>query len=212
MNYNQIFDEVKLLSKRGDIDDKIATAIRLTTLRAHRLDYFWRDLVETQLGWAASGDQTLVDLNIPTLLPRFRAANYVRYWNPSDGTLGNMLTKLDPRDVLDDYNYEKLDRYYTAGDLFKIKFEYPSSGVQIGYYCDPLLYPPTSYSSWITDKMPDLIIQGALAYLYNQSGKQEEARSLNAMVGFETNPGNNMAKGPTLVEQFKAFALEEDAR
>lgn len=210
MNYDEIFDEVKLLSKRADVDDKIATCIRTVTQRAHRTGYYWRDRVEARLSWTTQA--TLVDLNVITWLQGFRAVDYIRYWDPSSDALGLMLTKIDPRDVLDDYNYEKLDRFYMAGDILKLKFEYPTYGVQIGYYYDPVVYPATSYQSWIAMDFPDLIIQGALAMLYNMTGKQEEARVLNAMVGFEANPGNNINKGPTMLEQLKQFALEEDAR
>jgi len=209
MTYAEILAEVKLLSKRGDIDDKIAAAIRVAATRAHRLDYFWRDRVEVQLAWTT--DATLVDINIINWLPRYRATDYIRYWDPSTLVLGGMLDQLDPRNVLDDYNYEKVDRYYNAGDVIKLKFQWPTKGVQVAYYADPVL-TPTSFGSWIADKFPDIIIQGALAQVYNWTGKQEEARVVNAMVGFETNPGNNVNKGPTLVEALKQYALEENAR
>lgn len=210
MTYAEILAEVRLLSKRGDIDDKIAAAIRTVAQRCHRLDYFWRDRVEAQLSWATQA--TIVDINVMLWLPRFRAVDYIRYWNPSDGVLGNFLDKIDPRNVMDDFNYEKLNRFYMAGDILKLKFEYPTYGAQIGYYYDPVLYPAAAFSSWIADKFPDIIIKGALAQVYNWTGKQEEARVLNAMVGFETNPGANINKGPTMVEQLKQWALEEDAR
>jgi len=211
MTYAEILAEVILLTKRGDMADKIAAAIRTVTLRAHRLDYFWRDRIESQLQWAA--DQTIVDINVVTWLPRFRAINYARYWDPATSALGLLLDKIDPRDVLDEYNYEKLNRYYMAGDVLKIKFETPSRGIQVGYYCSPVVHPAASYSSWIADQFPDIIIQGAVAMIFNTMGKQEEARSVNAMVGFDIVPQPNSAqKGPTLVEQLRAYALEEDAR
>lgn len=212
MTYQELFDEIKLLSKRGDIDDKITAAIRTVTLRAHRLDTFSRDMVEVQLSFGGATAYTIVDVNVLQWLPRYRAVRYMRYWEPSTGYLGKMLTAIDPRDVLDDYNWEKHDRYYLAGDVLKLRFEFPSYGVQIGYYCDPILTPTSQYNSWIADKLPDLIIQGALAQVFNWTGKQEEARVINAMVGFETNPGNNKNKGPTLVEQLRQYALEDVAR
>ena len=210
MTYQELFDEIKLLSKRGDLDDKITAALRMVTLRAHRVDYFHRDLVEAQLYFGGT-QQTLVGVNVIQWLPRFRAVNYARYWKPTDTLLGNLLTPIDPRAVLDQYNAEIYDRYYLAGDVLKLRFEYPAYGVQIGYYADPILVP-AQYNSWIAEKLPDLLIQGALAQIFNWTGKQEEARLINALVGFETNPGNNAAKGPTLVEQLRQFALEDVAR
>lgn len=209
MTYAEILAEVKLLSKRGDVDDKIVAAVRMVTLRAHRLDFFWRDRIEAQVSWVAAA--TLVDINVQTYLPRFRAADYIRYYDPATLVLGNMLDSISPRDILDEYNYEKLDRWYMAGDVMKLKFAYPTFGAQIGYFCSPLV-TPTTYSSWIADQFPDLIIQGALAQVFNWTGKQEEARALNVMVGFDVDPGRSGTKGASMVEQLKQWALEEQAR
>jgi hypothetical protein len=208
MNFNEIFDEVKLITNRYDIDDKIRAAIRGITLYAHRTDYYWRDRIEAQLTFTQ--DDTLVAVNVVTSLPRFRAIDYVRYWQPATGILGLMLDKVAPRDVLDDYNYEKLDRYYMAGDLLKLKFSMATRGVQIGYFASPAVFPYASYSSWIAHQFPDLIIQGAVAQIYNQTGKQEEAASINKWLGIL--PGADPRGGPTLLAQLKQWALEEDAR
>lgn len=211
MTYAEILDEVRLLCRRADIDDKIAAAIRTTTLRAHRLDFFPRDRLEAQITWTVASQ--LVAVPIATYLTRYRAVDYMRYYNPDTAALGNLLEKIDPRDVLDEYNYEKLDKYYQAGSTLKIRFEYPTKGIQLGYFSSPLVHPAASFVSWIADELPDLLIQGALAQIYNQTGKQEEARSINQMVGFEVDAaGRSATKGQTLVEQLRQFALEESAR
>lgn len=212
MTFDEIVTEVRLWTKRGDIDDKIKSAIREVTLRAHRLDYFWRDRIEAQVGWVAP--QAIVDLNVVSVLTRFRAVDYVRYWEPSTKALGNFLDYVNPRDLMDDYNYEKSNRYYMAGDVLKLKFDIPSAGAQIGYFCNPVVYPYTSYASWIADQFPDLIIKGATAAVFNTTGKQEEARALNIQVGFDADPNPNRSamKGASLVEQLRQFALEESAR
>jgi hypothetical protein len=210
MTFTEILAEVQLLSKRGDIDDKIRAAIRMVTLRAHRLDYFYRDFIEAQLQWPT--EQTLIDINVQTYLSRYRAIRYVRYWDPVTFAYGNMLDVVDARDVLDDHNYEKQNRWYMAGDILKVKCQYPTRGLQVGYYCSPVVYPYAQYSSWIATHFPDIIIQGALAQVFNETGKQEEARAINQLVGFEVDPGRSATRGPTLVEQLRQFALEEIAR
>jgi hypothetical protein len=210
MTYQEIFDEVKLLSKRFDIDDKIAIAIRMATLRLHRTDFYYRDLIEAQVYWTAA--DTIVDLNVVTWLYNYRSVQYVRYWDPDTLLLGKMLDPIDPRDVLDEYNYERLDRWYNAGDVLKMRFSVPTRGAQIGYFSSPIVHPTTQYNSWIAVDMPDIIIQSALAYLFNMTGKQEEARAINIMVGLEAPPSGRAQQGPTMLEQLKQFALEGQAR
>ena len=212
MTYAEILAEIQLLSKRGDIDDKIAACIRTTTLRAHRLDYFWRDRIEVAATWATASNST--DIAITTLT-RFRAIDYVRYYDPDTTpvTRGTMIEEVDPRVLLDDYNYEKTDVWYMAGTNIRLKFLTATRGVEIGYFSSPIVHPAGSYVSWIADQLPDLIIQGSLAMLFNMTGKQEEARAINAMVGFDmVSQPNSAQKGPTLVEQLRAFALEAQAR
>ncbi len=208
MTYAELVAEIKLLSKRGDIDDKIAIALRMTTLRAHRSDFFWRDLVEATMDWPDL--ETAVNIDTSTELTRFRQVNYLRYYDPDTEAYGTMLESVDPRELLDEYNYEKLDRYYMAGSTLRMKFLAATKGAAIGYYQNPDVAAIT-YNSWIKDQLPDLLVQGSLAYLYNLTGQQEEARVLNIMVGFEPDPQRRAGGGQSLLEQLKASQLLEQA-
>lgn len=208
MTYNEIFDEVKTASKRGDIDAKITAAIRAMTLYAHRTDFYWRDRIEAELSFTTAS--TLFEIPLLTVLPRFRQVNYLRYWDPITKAEGPMLKVIDPSTVLDEYNHQKTDRYYAAGDILKVKCSYFTTGLQIGYFANPVVSPAILYTSWIADQFPDFIIQGALAMIYNQTGKQEEARMLNKWVGIID--GYDPRNGPTLLTQLKQYALEEVAR
>lgn len=202
MTYAELLAEIKLLSKRGDIDDKIAVALRMTTLRAHRTDLYWRDMVEADLFF---GPDTEVTLDVTTQLTRFRQVKYLRYLDADTGALGTMLTLIDPTEILDEYNYYNENTYYLAGVNLQARFQFQTSGARIGYYQNPDVSAAT-YNSWIKDTLPDLLVQGSLAYLYNMMGKQEEARALNRMVGFEVDPANR-AQGMTLVDQLRAVAI-----
>jgi hypothetical protein len=199
MTYADLIAEIKLLSKRGDVDDKIAIALRMTTLRCHRLDYFWRDLVEANLLFAADTQMTL---DTSAQLTRFRQMSYMRYYDPDSTTLGPFVSEIDASDLLDEYNYYKEDRYYLAGVNLQARFQYVTSGARIGYWQNPDV-TSGGYNSWIKDQLPDILVQGSLAYLFNLTGKQEEARALNRMVGLEPDPTNKFP-GMTLVDQLRA--------
>lgn len=202
MTYAELLAEIKLLSRRADIDDKIAIALRMTTLRAHRSDYFWRDLVEVN---AAFGLANIVTVDTSTALTRFRQISYVQYLELSTGNVGSMLDETDPATVLDEYNYFKTDCWYMAGNNLQINFAYQTTGARIGYWQNPNV-TTGGYNSWIKDDLPDLLVQGSLAYIYNMTGKQEEAKAINRMCGFEPDPANR-APGMTLLDQLRGSNL-----
>jgi hypothetical protein len=211
MTYAELLAEIKLLSKRGDIDDKIAIALRMTTLRAHRLDFFWRDHVEVNISSLSQDtDPTLYTIDVTTQLTRFRQVNYVQYYDPDSGALGAMLDEIDPSNQTDEYNYWRGNVWYMSGTNLNIRFDYPSNGARLGYWQNPDV-SAASYNSWIKDELPDLLVQGSLAYLFNMMGKQEEARALNRMVGFEPDPANR-APGMTLVGQLLGANIRATGR
>jgi hypothetical protein len=203
MTYTELVDDIRLLSKRGDIDDKIAIALRMTTLRCHRIDTFWRDLVEAN---ALFAPDTQMTLDVSTQLIRFRQLAYIRYYDSDADILGDFLTETGPAAVLDEYSQYKPDTYYLAGVNIQARFQYSANGVRVGYYQNPDVSPLT-YNSWIKDELPDILVQGSLAFLFNLTGKQEEARSLNRLVGLEVDPANR-SPGNTLADELRAIGLQ----
>ncbi len=207
MTYAELLAEIKLLSKRGDIDDKIAVALRATTLRCHRLDFFWRDRLEANLTFAYSNEMSV---DIAANFTRFRQMEYLRYMDPTNGSLGSFLDPIEPRNMLDDYNYFKEDTYFLAGTSLHARFQYATSGARVGYWSNPDVSAGT-YNSWIKDELPDILVQGSLAMVYNSLGKQEEAKSISRMVGLDPDPSNRLP-GMTLADQLRAIALRIDGQ
>lgn len=205
MTYADLFAEIKLLSKRGDVDDKIAIYLRQTTMRAHRLDLFWRDIVEVNLTFASSQSVTL---DVSSQLTRFRQIDYLRYYDPLTGNLGTFLKMIAPSEILDDYNFYREDVWYMAGTNMQIRFLTVTAGARLAYFQNPDVNPLT-YNSWIMDELPDLLVQGTLAALYNGTGKQEEARAINKLVGFDPDPANR-APGMTLCDQLRAIGIRAE--
>lgn len=201
MTYTDLFDEIKLLTNRGDIDLKIAVALRLTTLRVHNAEFWWRDLVEADAAFASSN---VVAINT-NALTRFRQVCYIQYKDLATGMVGKLLDEIDPTAIFDNDNYMRTDVWYMAGTVINANFEFPTSGARIGYWQNPDV-TPGGYNSWIKDQLPDILVQGSLAYLYNTLGKQEEARSINQMCGLEVDPKNRYP-GLTLMDQLRATNL-----
>lgn len=207
MTYAELLAEIKLLSKRGDIDDKIATALRMTTLRCHRSDLFYRDLQEAV---ATFGNTQLVSIDVSVSLTRFRQLAYVQYYDPTSGRVGKMLDEVEPSNVLDEYNYFKTDMFYMAGTNININFCTPVAGAKLGYYQNPDV-TVGGYNSWIAVELPDILVQGSLAYVLNLIGKNDEARMIDSMVGLNPDPKNKF-EGPTLLDQLKAIGIRSSGR
>lgn len=205
MTYAELLAEIELLSKRSDIDDKIAIALRMTTLRVHQSDYFWRDLVEATVTFAESQEVTI---DVSTQFTRFRQMDHIRYMDATSGALGSFLEPVAPSDLVDEYNYIREDRYYLAGTNLNMRFMYATAAAKVGYWQNPDVAAAT-YNSWVKDQMPDILIQGSLAYLFNMMGKQEEAKAINRMVGLEVDPTNRFP-GMTMLEQLKASNIRPD--
>lgn len=208
MTYAELIAEIKGLSNRYDSDDKVAIALRMTTLRAHNIDDWWRDLVEVQATFA-NAREVAIDISNTGNFPFFKKLSNIRYYDPVSGALGNFLDEIDPTVLMDTYKIIQDDKYYLAGTNLNIRFATATTGAQIAYYKLPDTSAAT-YNSWIATLLPDLLVQGSLAYLLNRSGNQEEARAINRMVGFEVDPANR-APGFTLVQQLQAMALRATA-
>lgn len=207
MTYADLIAEIKLLSKRGDIDDKIAVALRMTTLRCHRADYFWRDHMEVN---ATFGTTSQATIDVPSSLTRFRQLNYVQYLDSVTGNVGTMLEEVEPSNIFDEYNCFKNDAWYLSGANLNINFAFASNGVRIGYWQNPDV-TVAGYNSWIKDELPDILVQGSLAYIFGMTGKLEEANKISQLVGLDPNPVNR-APGMTLLDQLKGSNIRATGR
>jgi hypothetical protein len=158
--------------------------------------------VEANVFFGASQEVTI---DITTSFTRFRQVSYVRCMDPNTQQLGQYLDEADAANLLENEMYYKNNVWYLAGTNLQARFNYAAQAARVGYWQNPDV-AAGSYNSWIKDQLPDILVQGSLAYLYNMTGKQEEARALNRMVGFEVDPANK-APGMTLVDELRAIGL-----
>lgn len=130
----------------------------------------------------------------------FRKIGYLRKWqtvtptgtqiyDPTTGQQGTVqggdLVERSPDSMFDGYGYDKTDTFYRSGNLINISSSTPLDKVFIGYFVDPVLnlgcqtlQDFQTYSSWIIDNYPDLIVYDVVNKIFTDIGKNEEANGI----------------------------------
>lgn len=189
MNFDELKSEVLSIVKRPDQLPRIEAAIRAATLKAHRQDYFYRDLIEK--GVQFEGDSCIRNF-LPSQIfgTRFRKIKYIRYWmyDAADisqlGLPSNFLTPIDIENSIDGYGYTKTNVYYMAGDLLQIRTSQSLTHCLVGAYLNPIV-TETGFSSWIADSNPYAIIYETCRQVFNQIGKASDAQTMTQAVAEE---------------------------
>lgn len=190
MNYNELVSEVLSIVKRPDQMPRIESAVRAATLKAHRQDYFFRDLKESGVTFT---DAEYIQNFLPTQIfgARFRKIKYIRLWNYdiSDaehyGRAGVFLDAIDIENAIDQYGYTKHNVYYMAGELVQIRCASALSHCIVGAYVNPLVATPETFDSWIAEQQPYAIVYEAARQLFNQIGKASDASTMTTAVAEE---------------------------
>lgn len=150
--------DVYVLTNRPDLTTDTEAAVKAATLRAHRLDFFDKDLHETGISFPSSA--YIQSLDYSTLLPRWRSLKYLRKYDSVNSKAGGFLKVLTPEQTLDRYNVEKTDIMYLAGLVYQIKSSTLEQYFLLGCYLNPDVAAST-YSSWIANEYPNAIVYDA---------------------------------------------------
>lgn len=181
MTFQELYDEVILITKRPDLIDKTKQQIRAATLKAHHSDFYYPDIHEVPVQFT---DPFYLQTFLPTeIVPRFRKSKYIRLWiGGIDGMPGKFLTPIQVENSLDSYGYTKTDVYYMAGQGLQIRGCTPLDKVLFGCYLHPIVSPEISYSSWIAEHMPYAIIYEAARAIFKSISFTEQASEYSGLV------------------------------
>jgi hypothetical protein len=184
MNFNELFAEVVLITKRPDLVDRTKQAIRAATLKIHHSDFYYRDLIEVPVQFT---NPFILQSFIPTeVVPAFRKAKYVRLWNGGiEGDVGMFLTPIQIENSLDAYKNIKTNVFYMAGQNLQIRGCGPLDKVLFGCYVHPIVLPEASYSSWIAVDKPYAIIYEAARAIFKGISFTEQANEYSQLVAEE---------------------------
>ena len=206
MNLTELTQEVYTLTNRADLVGETLTAIKAATLRAHKIDFFYKDLKEQTLQFAASDYYQIQDIS---LLERFRALKYARKYYPGVQDInqynptqlpplqpfydpganlpdGKFFKILEPTDILDSYGINRIDVAYAAGQSINFKSGDQFQTLLIGYYQYPDI-TSAGYNSWIARESPYTIVFDAAAVVFKTIGYDEQVSTYNALLQLEQN-------------------------
>lgn len=199
--FNYLYNSVVAETKRPDVVSRTQQAIASETLNAHSLDFFYRDIRTADIVFDTPAYIQELDISC---LPRLRAINYARKWDPAfnqyqqnpflnppqyqnpflrgynynqQRTLG-LFKIIDPHDLFDHYGAEKYDVCYQAGATLMFKSSTAVPMVKIGWYERPNLDVAggfANYDSWIARDWPYTIIYAAAAAILDGTGNNDQA-------------------------------------
>jgi len=180
--FQEMYDEVVILTKRPDLIDKTKQAVKSATLFTHNSGFYPRDVSESGLKFNDPG--FIQNFDPKNIWPLFRKIKYIRRWNydaadPNYGKVGPFFKPIEIGQSVDAYGYDKQDVFYLAGQLQQIRSSLEFQYALAGAY----LYPnvtESNYASWIADEFPFAIIYDAARRVSSGIGFREDAQDFQA--------------------------------
>lgn len=186
--FDSITDDVLALTKRPDLADETAIAVRTATLNVHMAEAFPRDAV-TQLVKIPNASY-ITQLDAQVLFPRIRGLSTVRItdtdYNPVEFPEIDIVEMGDLRDPI--YKELKNDIAYLAGTAVNIRTSVPTTGYLVEYFQLPLIRRE-QYNSWIAQLAPDAIVYLAASIVFYTNGNEEKARAFDSFYQKTLLPG-----------------------
>ena len=179
MNFTELVNEVYTVTKRPDLSAETALAVKSATLKLHQSDFYFKDLFETGISFDAAAN--IQQLEIKTILPRFRALKYLRrYDNSGTGVPAEFFKILTPLETVDEYGCNREGIAYMAGSSLNIRSAVEFQYAILGVYLNPSIVE-SNFVSWIADDHPYAIVFEALRLLFKQIGYDEQAAAFERL-------------------------------
>lgn len=200
-DFNALVNDVFAITNRPDLIAETQMAVKSATLQLHRSDFFYKDIREEVLVFAASDYLQTIDYR--TLFPQYRALKYLRKYDPTQASandkVGSFLKIITPEQVLDGYNAQRSDIGYVAGSVIQLKSSTALQYVIIGLYENPVVATPETYKSWISDEAYYAIVYSAASKMFGTilgNPAKQQATAQEALREFvEVSNSNIVATG-----------------
>jgi hypothetical protein len=180
----ELIDEVYGLTGRSDLAAETKSAVKAATLKAHRSDYYSKDIFETGVQFTAASYTQCLDYSC--VVSNFRTLKYLRRVEDASDDSGVFFEIVTPDDILDSYAQNRADIAYVAGDSLQIRAAIPFSKAIMGAYTLPVV-TDSGYSSWVATDNPYAIIYEACRVLFKTIGFDEQSAAFNSLVAEEYN-------------------------
>lgn len=182
MTFEELVEEVFILTNRRDLVAETESSVKAATLRMHKLDFFSRDIYET--GIEFDSPQYRQSLDYITLVSNFRAIKYVRIVQDQNDEDGKLLEIITPDEVLDSYGQNRNDIAYIAGRVLEIRSSTTFTKALFGCYVSPIVRIG-AYESWVAELNPFAIVYDAARVVYRAIGQMEESNAMASLLAEE---------------------------
>jgi hypothetical protein len=172
MTLAELIQEVYVLTRRPDLVDSTASAVRAATLKLHQLDFWYKDILEKGISFSAAGYYQ--QFQYRTLIPLWRSIKYLRKYDATFSSPGNFFTLVAPKQVVDGSGLSREDIFYVAGDEVDIRSSTSFQYALLGCYVNPDV-TTGGFNSWIALDHPYAIVYEAASRVFKGMGKDDEA-------------------------------------
>ena len=172
MTFDELLEEVYLITNRRDLENETKSAIKAATLKAHHSDYYSKDIYETGITWPGADYRQSIDLY--SLITNFRQLKYLRKATDENDDSGTFLNVILPEQIVDAYGVNREDIAYVAGRILEVRSSTVLQYALLGAYVSPIVREG-AYSSWVAELQPYAIIHEAARRIFFSIGNREEA-------------------------------------
>lgn len=182
MTFDELVTEVQIITNRPDLVARTKSAVKAATLKAHKTDFYSKDLYETGIEWDTAEFRQSFDY--VTLISNFRAIKYLRRVEDENDDMGTFLDIITTDEILDSYGTGKTDIAYIAGRVLEIRSSVEFSKALLGAYVLPIVRE-IDYASWVAEQFPFFIIYEAARVIFKSIGYDEQSATFSQLVGEE---------------------------
>lgn len=174
-----VYDE----TRRPDLVNETINAIKKATLKYHLADKWLLDMVQVVVPLTPlyTGDARYQVPTNASPFVRFRDIGAIREYQNPPTPYFLTLEATAFNDILEHgYAIEKNNYYYRAGQVINMRMERQLSNVLVSYYQLPDVTQAT-YSSWIADNFPHMIVEEVCTKEFKMTGKDSTAKAYQDM-------------------------------
>ncbi len=182
MTFDELKEEIFLITNRRDLVGETESAIKAATLKAHKSDFYSKDIHETGVEFVSLSFRQSLDYI--SFIPNFRSLKYLRRVEDENDDVGKFFDIITPEETLDSYGINKTDIAYVAGRVLEIRASVEFDKALLGAYVLPIVRKE-DYDSWVAEQSPFAIIYEASRVLFKAIGKNEESNAFRELVAEE---------------------------
>lgn len=182
MTFDELVDEVYLQTNRPDLVAETKSAVKAATLKAHKSDFYSKDIYET--GIEFDSEDYRQSLDYISLFSNFRSIKYLRRVEDENDDIGAFFDIVTPEEVIDNYGINRSDIAYVAGRVLEIRASVAFSKALLGCYVLPIVRE-AEYLSWVAEQAPYAIIYEAARVVFKSIGYDEQSATFTGLVAEE---------------------------